>query len=354
VLGLVCLAWVLMDGPLADKGPGLRAWVLLLAAGIGAFSYSWYSVKIWVADSFYKQGQVGLNANQLGYAVAMYQKAAGQIDTPITEDQMNALYEAAVPSEAQRLQTTPGLNADQELYWVKLGIAFETAASEETDPGKKMSYFQTALAVHEVTLQMNPINGYNFNNKGRVLRTMGDSTGQEQYFQKALDHYNQAIALDPNNVYFNLDKITTLLGLKRPQEAFTLAVHLIKTFPDFAMPYSYAGFMKMQAGQENDAIHLLEKALSCDWKGDTGSEVLAAMNLGQIFEKQKQWAQAVQAYTVAATVNPQLPDAYQHLSTDELHLGQKAQAIANLRQWLKISPGQPLATAALKKLGATP
>ena len=353
-VGLLFLLWTLKEGPSAPEGPGLKAWVVLACAGVGLFCYSCYSVRIWVADSFYKQGQVGMNANQLDYAVAMYQKASGSIVTPITDDQMRNIYEADLPPVPEYLKINPGLNADQELYWVKQGIAFETAAAEEPDHNKKMGYFQTALAIHQLTLEMNPINGYNYNNKGRVLRAMGDASGQSDFYEMALDHYNKAIALDPNNVYFNLDKATTLLSLKRVPEAFAVCVTLIQKFPDFAVPYSYAGFMKMNAGRYDDAIALFEKSLVSDWKGDTGSEALAAMNLGEIFDKEHRWADAAKSYDAAVKANPQLSDGYLHLSADLLHVGARPQAIAALRQLLIVAPKQPEALAALKKLGVTP
>ncbi|HTB21589.1 MAG TPA: O-antigen ligase family protein [bacterium] len=353
-VGLACLVWVLKEGPLAEAGPGMRSWVLLCAALLGVFVYSWYSVRIWVADSFYKQGQVGINSNQMDFSVAMYQKACGSIAAPLSDDQMRGLYEAELPPAADNLRINPGLNPDQELYWVRLGIAFETAAAEESDTAKKMSYFQTALAVHQYTLEMNPINGYNFNNKGRVLRAMGDASGDKEYFQKALDHYNRATDLDTNNVYFNMDKATTLIALGRPQDAFSLCIQLMKKFPDFAMPYSYAGFMKMQAGQDDDAISLLEKSLVCDWKGDQGSEAVAATNLAQIFDHHKRWADATQAYRAALAVNPDLPAVYLALAADQNRLGQKSSAVATLQQALTASPGDATVEAALKKLGATP
>ncbi|MGH7442269.1 MAG: O-antigen ligase family protein, partial [bacterium] len=351
LVGFTCLIWALVDGP---EAPGLRAWVLLGVAGIGVFVYSLYSVKIWVADSFYKQGQVGMNANQLGYAVMAYEKAAGQIVGPLTAEQQANIVGADAGPRSQWLTIKPGLNPDQELYWVKLGIAFEAAAQEETDAAKKLQFYQTALTVHQHTLEMNPINGYNYNNKGRVLKAMGEGFGQKAYLEEALANYQKAIALDKNNVYFCIDEMQTYLDLGRVNDAYTLCVQLIRKFPDFAVPYSYAGFMKMKAGQTADAIQLLTRALDSDWKGDTESEALAAVNLGRVYDQQKDWTHASEAYAHATQVNPQLPDSYLNLSADEVHLKQRGPAVDTLRALLKAVPGQANALAALKKLGATP
>jgi len=352
--GLVCLFLVLARGHGDPKGPGARGWVLVAACFIGVFSYSWYSVKIWVADSFYKQGQVGINAGQPGYAAIMYQKAAGQIEGPLTDDDLRSIHEAAVPTDpARRLKVHPGLNPDQELYWVKMGIAFENAAAEEPDPNKKLEYYRTALAVHQLTLEMNPINGYNYNNKGRVLKSMGEAFRQPEYFEKALEHYNKAIGLDVNNVYFNLDKANTLLNLGRVPESFAVCAELMQKFPDFASPYSYAGFMKMQAGQDADATALFEKAVAADWKGDQGSRSLAATNLGLLYGRAKRWQDAAGAFQTAVESNPGLADAYLRLADADLHLQRKPDAIAVLHRLLQNTPNQPQALELLKKLGAS-
>src|SRR5581483_2336459 len=152
-------------------------------------------------------------------------------------------------TEAQRITFTAGLNPDQELYWVKMGIAFENAAAQSPKPEDKMVYYRTALAIHQLTLEMNPINGYNFNNKGRVLKAMGEAFGNPEYFKAALAHYKEAIRLDANNVYFNLDYANTFINLGDFAQALEICQGLTEKFPDFAVPYSYAGFIKLRQGQ---------------------------------------------------------------------------------------------------------
>jgi tetratricopeptide (TPR) repeat protein len=283
----------------------------------------------------------------------MYQKSAGQIVGPLTDDQQRSIFEVALPSEDKQLKVHASLNPDQELYWVKMGIAFENAAADETDPTKKMDYFRTALAVHQITLQMNPINGYNYNNKGRVLKAMGEAFGRQEYFQKALEHYNKAIALDENNVYFNLDKANTLLSLKRTPEAFDLIHQLTVKFPDFAVPYSYAGFIKMQTGENADAVNFFIKALKSDWKGDDGSKALAAINLGVLEGRAGRWADSETAYSVAVQANPESADSYLRLADAQAHEQHRAAAVATLQRMLQVSPNDPHALSMLKQLGAS-
>jgi tetratricopeptide (TPR) repeat protein len=351
--GLGCLIWILWRGPEVER-PGTAAWVLVAAAAFGVFAYSAYSLRIWVADSFYKQGQVGMNAGQPKYAAIMYEKAAGQIKAPLSDRQMANIHEAAIPPQQERIGVLPGLNQDQELYWVKMGIAFETAAAQETDPNTKLDYYRTALAIHHLTLEMNPINGYNFNNKGRVLRSMGDAFGRSEFYEKALDHYDKAIALDVNNVYFSLDRMNTLLSLRRVEEAMNMALDLTRKFPDFAVPYSYAGYIYMNTGHDDQAEQYLGLALKADWKGDAASKALACVNLGQVLERTKRVAEAEQSYRAGYQANPGLPEAYLHDAQALDRLKRRPEAVAVLRALLQAIPNQPDALALLKKFGVQP
>jgi tetratricopeptide (TPR) repeat protein/O-antigen ligase len=350
LLGIVLLGMVCWKGNFS-AGP---AYGLLALVACGYFLFAVYSTRIWVADSFYKQGQVGIQINNPGFAAAMYQKAAGRI-VSITPDQEQSLYTAAPPtSDAGRITFTAGLNPDQELYWVKMGIAFENAAAAATKPDDKLTYYRTALAIHQLTLEMNPINGYNYNNKGRVLKSMGEAFNQPAYFQKALDHYRQAIRLDQNNVYFNLDCATTLISLGDFGHALEVCQFLMEKFPDFAMPYSYAGFVKLRQNQSDQAIEYFRTAVDKDWKGDMSSRALAATNLGILLTQKKRVPEAAQAYATAVQSNPDFEQAYVNWGQMLANSGHKDQAIQVLKAALERHPDDDTVKRMLNQMGAKP
>jgi tetratricopeptide (TPR) repeat protein len=347
--GLGLLLWVML-APASETA----AWSLLGLVGLGYMLFCVHSTRIWVADSFYKQGQVGIQINNPGFAAAMYQKAAGRI-VSITPEQEQALYQPALAqSAAQRITFTAGLNPDQELYWVKMGIAFENAAAQSPKPEDKLVYYRTALAIHQLTLEMNPINGYNFNNKGRVLKAMGEAFGNPEYFKAALAHYKEAIRLDSNNVYFNLDYANTFINLGDFARALEICQGLTEKFPDFAVPYSYAGFIKLRQGQSDQAIAFFKSAVEKDWKNDRGSKALAATNLGVLLSQKKRVPEAEAAFRAAAEANPGFPEAYTSWAQTLLAAGRRADAIQVLKVGLANIPGHDGITRMLRQMGVKP
>jgi O-antigen ligase/tetratricopeptide (TPR) repeat protein len=349
--GLVLLALIL-----ASKNPSRSpklALGLLGLVGMGYFVFTVHSVRIWMADRFYKQGQVGIQVGNPAYAAMMYQKAAGRIDS-MSADQERALLVAQAPrSEALKMTFTAGLNPDQELYWVKMGIAFENAAAAAQGADDKLRYFRTALAIHQLTLGMNPINGYNFNNKGRVLKAMGETFGRADFLQAALEHYKQAIALDANNVYFNMDYAQTQVDLGQWNEALAICKVQMERFPDYAMPYSYAGFIWQRQGKVAEAIPYFRQALPKDWKGDRNAMAMAATNLGILLGQTKGGdAEAQAAFDVALRVSPDTPEI--SMSAARLHLkaGRKAEAIRVLKAYQQRNSKHDGVNKILKELGA--
>jgi O-antigen ligase/tetratricopeptide (TPR) repeat protein len=326
------------------------AWALplLILAGLSLFWYALYSEKTWIADSFYKQGSIGMQAGQPGYALRMQMKAAGRL-AGIDEAELKRIL-SPEPGEPQ-VPVEKGLYPEQELYWVKMGIAYEAAAAAQTDPQMKEKAWLTALAIHQHTLEMNPINGYNYNNKGRVLKDMGEALNRADYLEDAARHYDKAMELDPNNVYFALDQAQTQLALGRPPKMAEICESLTKRFPDFALPYYYLGFLASRAGHGADGIALLSQSLKKDWKGDPQAAGQAANLLGQLEQAAGHRDQAIEAYKQSLGLNPSAPSVYQSLGRLLMAAGRKQEAVQVYRALLAVSRDDKEALDALKKLG---
>ncbi len=338
-------------GPVAPGSPSLLSLGLLaLVAALCVWFAAW-SLRIWVADSFFKQGQVGMNVGRWDYAVVTYQKACGQVLPPKPEDFAKLL--KPEPGAVQ-VQVVPGLNPDQELYWVKLGIAYESAAAAQDKPEDKERAYLAALTVHQLTVNQNPINGYNYNNKGRVLKSAGESLNRKDYLEAAAAHYEKAISLDPNNVYFNLDLANTDMDLEQWDKAVEICQRLIQLYPDFSMPYAYAGYARMRQGKSQEAEALLKASLAKDWKGEAQQHALSAYNLGILLQKSGQREEALKDFRESVDAVDSYMDGWMALARGLQQAGRKDEAAGAWRRVLGLQKDQPEALRSLRQLGQQP
>jgi len=348
-------AWNAERNPASEQAaPGspsaLAVGLLALLTALCIWFAAW-SLRIWVADSFFKQGQVGMNVGRWDYAVVTYQKACGQVLPPKPEDFAKLL---KPEPDAVKVQIVPGLNSAQELYWVKLGIAYESAAQAQEKPEDKERAYLAALTVHQLTVNQNPINGYNYNNKGRVLKSAGESLNRKDYLEAAAAHYEKAISLDPNNVYFNLDLANTYMDLEKWDQSVVICERLIQLYPDFSMPYAYAGYARMRQGKAQEAAGLLKTALAKDWKGEAQQHALSAYNLGLLLQKSGQRDEALKDFRESVGAVDNYMDGWMALARGLQQAGRRAEAADAWRRVLALQKDQPEALRSLRQLGQQP
>lgn len=324
--------------------PGLRV-AAFVALCVGLFAFAEHSTRIWVADSYYKQGQVGMGVGRWDYAIAVYQKAAGKVRLP---DGQSAVGLLKPEPNAVRLEITPGLNEGQELYWVKMGIAYEAAAAAQQSAADREKVYWMALAIHQHTVDSNPVNGYNYNNKGRTLKSMGEQLGRAEFLKAAVLHYQRAIELDPNNVYFNLDLANTWMDLGDWDAAVKVCERLGGLYPDFAMPKAYMGYARMRQGRTDDAMALFAQAVPMDWKGEGAQQSITAANLGMLQLQKGQRDKAVEAFKASVQANPQNADSWLSLARLHGQAGRREEAARAYEALLAVQPQNP---EALKALG---
>lgn len=337
--------------PAAAGKPRALSVALLVLLTLASIAFAAWSLRIWVADSFFKQGQVGMNVGRWDYAVVTYQKACGQVLPPKPEQIADLLKPEpnAVP-----VAIIPGLNPAQELYWVKLGIAYESAAAAQEKTVDKERAYLAALTVHQYTVNQNPINGYNYNNKGRVLKSAGETLGRKDYLLAAAAHYQKAISFDPNNVYFNLDLANTYMDLAQWEQAVAICQRLIQLYPDFSMPYAYAGYVRMRQGREAEAVEMLSTAMAKDWKGEDQQQALSANNLGLLLQKVGRREEAIKDFQISVAAVDNYLDGWLNLARGLQQAGRKREALDAWNHVLALQKDQPEAMKAQRQMGQQP
>ncbi|MEW6516355.1 MAG: O-antigen ligase family protein [candidate division FCPU426 bacterium] len=294
--------------------PGPR-WMLFLGACALFLVFGLLGVRAWSSDVYFKRGMVFLAR---GYP------------------------EPSVAEMAKAVSLAP----QREIYWVKYGIALEEAAKRAQD---KVPLLKRAVEVHQHTIAMNPLNGYDYNNVGRVYKYWGDFIDPSK-LSEAETACRQAAELDPYNVYFALDLASVYLSQKRWDEAERVVDRLIELFPDFAIPFSYKGYLALVRNQQEAAYEYFTGATLRNWRGDINTQASTWSNLGIVRARRSELEGAVTAFDEALKLKPHYLEARLNKALIREQQGMGLEAAKEYRYILEQAPNYPRAEELRRKL----
>lgn len=302
------------------KGGRNNSW---LYAGVlaGLFLMTTLTTREWMADMYYKVGNIAAAADK------------DEIGVPY--------YKGAVT-----------LNPNSEIYWVKYGIAYEKLMRKEPDPQKKIELIKKAAEIHSRTIKMNPMNGYNYNNLARVYKHYGEAVDPAKY-QDAVNYYNEAIKRDPNNAYFGLDLATVYINTQQWAKAYDICINYTKMYPTFAVPYSYIGYLYMLKGKEgvSEAVSFYEQAVdNRQWFRDYSTEISTYSNLGIIYVNGGQIDKGALMFEKVVKAKPDYVEGWLNLARLYSMMKRNEDAAACYEQVLKLNPADTRASGPLEAI----
>ncbi len=280
-----------------------------------------YLIRYWVADIYFKIGNIGVAANQNELAIPYYNKAVI-------------------------------LNPYREIYWVKYGIAYEKAMREQQDSSKRLFFINQAIQIHLHTIKMNDMNGYNYNNLARVYKFYGETVDSSKY-SEAISLYNKAIQRDPNNAYFGLDLTTIYINLRQWDKAAEICKRYTEIYPNFATPFSYLGYINMLQGIEkiNEAKFYYEQAINNkQWFRDFISQASTYSNLAIIYVNLREYNKAIPMFEQAVKIRPDYREGYLNLGKLYSMINNNEKAKEMYEKVLNIDPQDKRAIESLEQL----
>lgn len=292
-----------------------RRWALFLGVCAVFLTLGLLSLRAWSSDVFFKRGMVFL---------------------------ARGFPEPAVAEMGRAVALAP----QREIYWVKYGIALEEAAKRAQD---KVPILKRAAEVHQHTIGMNPLNGYDYNNLGRVYKYWGDFIDPAKLADAEVA-CRQASDLDPYNVYFALDLASVHLSQKRWEEAERQVDRLIEIFPDFAVPYSYKGYLALVRNQHEAAYEYFTGATIRNWRGDINTQSSTWSNLGIVRARRGEPEAAIEAFDQALKLKPQYLEARLNKALIREQQGLGLEAAKEYRYILEQAPNYPRAAELRDKL----
>ncbi len=302
--------------------------VVFAAAVILAVNLTHY----WAADMYFKIGNIGVRHNKETFALPYYEKAVM-------------------------------LNKYREIYQVKYGIAYERAVRSAEDAGQKKHFLEKALETHKGTLEINDKNGYNYNNIARTYKLYGDTMDPGMY-KNAIKYYKEAAKRDPNNAYFGLDLASVHINMGNFDAAEEICVHFAELYPDFAVSFSYIGYIYMLRWKQTlesepeKAKEYLRRSRDYykqaiegkQWFGDEASMLSTYSNLGIISFNLGETEKAVSYFEKIKAKRPRYKEVYLNMAMLYMRMNMIDKAIEEYRAVLRIDPNDRRASGPLEEL----
>jgi serine/threonine protein kinase len=216
--------------------------------------------------------------------------------TPITPEPRNVPLVRGItnPSTpAVQARTLPGDSSGRQQAVRRhrsSGSAWEKC--QEGDQLLKQQLYSQALHAYEEALQMEPNNLYAWNGKGTALYSQGN-------YKKAYESFKRAAEISPENAFVWVSMGLTLHRLQRFQQAVVHFERALSIDPDYVTAWNGKADALVDMNLPDEAITTYKQALKID------SNSFQAWNgLGNARLVMRDFPGAVDAYSRALLVNP--------------------------------------------------
>jgi tetratricopeptide (TPR) repeat protein len=186
--------------------------------------------------------------------------------------------------------------------------------------------FQSELAIWSDTVAKRPGNQWTQVNLGMVLYNAGRT-------EEALQHFEKAIQIDPNESGSQNDLGLALAKLGRMHEAVTAYETALRLWPNFAEAHNNLGLALSDMNRPGEAMVHLERALQLKPQLDT-----VHFNLGNTLIQLGRMEEAVIHFREAIKINPQYAASYANLGTALFRTGWTTEAIRQYETAICLDP----------------
>jgi protein O-mannosyl-transferase len=162
---------------------------------------------------------------------------------------------------------------------------------------------------------------------------LGNALAEQGHLEEALEHYRQAVRIDPEDAtaYNNIGMALAERG--RMEEAIDYYRNALRIDPNHAMAHHNLGLALAERGQKEEAIEQYREALRLN--ADYAS---AHNNLGSLLAERGQMEEAIEHYRQALRIDPDYASAHNNLGNALAGQGRTKEAIEHYREALRIDP----------------
>ncbi len=248
---------------------------------------------------------MAVSSNLVPMQADIYYSLAKNIIDKSQTDTISAMYEKSLV-----------LAPTQFEYYATTGGHYFRATQNLTDAAKKDNFIQLALARFKRAYQLNPLIVDNIISMARIYRLWGESTADEAaragYFATAESFYKYSLGISNHRIDYLLDWADFSITQGDHPAALEKIERALKVDPKYNLSYAYAGKTYLaQAAKEQEtttraalfakAAEAYQKEIEAEGPQDVAS-VLAWINLGNAYQGQGKYEDALNAYSQATTL----------------------------------------------------
>jgi tetratricopeptide (TPR) repeat protein len=153
-------------------------------------------------------------------------------------------------------------------------------------------------------------------NQFDALYVQATSAAAAQDFQRAIELYDQAIALNPSHADAYYKRGNALKSLGRLDAAITSYDQAIERRPDYAYAYCNRGVVQQSLGLTDAALSSYDQAIAAD-----ATDAMAHYNRALLMQDCSRWDAALASYNQAISIDPGYSDAQYNRSLALLFKG---------------------------------
>jgi Flp pilus assembly protein TadD len=149
-----------------------------------------------------------------------------------------------------------------------------------------------------------------------VLYAKAIAAAETHAFDRALEYYDQAIAVDPSRAEPHYKRANALRNVGRLEEAIAGYDDAIARKPDYAYAYCNRGVVQKSLGMFEAALASFDKAAALD-----PTDTLVPYNRALLLQEQGRWEEALGSYDQAIAIDPGHADAHFNRAMAQLFRG---------------------------------
>jgi tetratricopeptide (TPR) repeat protein len=153
-------------------------------------------------------------------------------------------------------------------------------------------------------------------NRSEGLYAQAISAAETQDFQRAIQLYDQVIALDPSHAEAYYKRGNALKNIGRLDAALASYDQAIERKPDYAYAYCNRGVVQHGLGLMAAALSSYDQAIALE-----ATDAMAHYNRALLMQDCSRWDEALASYDQAIAINPEYADAQYNRSLARLFRG---------------------------------